>query len=149
MPILIKGSGGATATSFGYTECYDEKDTEYITLDLGAETITIIPRSAAKRYGLSRISDIDNLCIRIRESGDPYHEIMFAWDVGVSNRWLYTRWEGNATVSKASEYYIDRGSFDASYDNATGVLTITGCEALAELSGDDITFDIRITWEIN
>lgn len=179
MPIHIKGAGGAqktpeisvsdsgliTATagkksaslqmdfsnfSLGRTETYDEDDTEYIGFDLDAETITIKPRKAAERFGLSMITGVDNLCIRIRELNDPYHEIMLSWpgSSSLDRRWLYIRWEGNITISKASDYHIDRGDFDASYDEATGILTISGCDVLSNLTEGELQLDARVTWEI-
>lgn len=179
MPILIKGSGGAqkaptisvstsgliTATAgkksttqqidfsergLGSTERYDEKDTEYICVDLDNETITIKPNRTAEGFGLPMITGVDSLCIRIFENGDPYHELtlgMCGSGTG-GKRWLYGRWEGNATVSKASDYHVDRGYFETSYDSANGVFTITGCDALSNLTEGEFTLDANVTWEL-
>ena len=151
MPILIKGSGGATATALGYTEKYNEEDTDHVLFQRDERKIIFKPREAAEKYGLSSIAGIDNFCIRLRESGDLYHEIMISFGLGtaIAGRYLYAQWEGAASPDDATDTWVVRGACNASYDKTTGELTVSGCSHLFSFHDSEFDLDANVTWKIN
>lgn len=149
MPILIKGSGGATASSFGYTEQYDENDTEHVSFVPEDRQIIIKPRDSATNYGLSSITGFANFCIRIKESDEASETInkvvTLSWGVGNAIRkgyYLYVREFNDETMDFKGQTFV------ASYDKAAGALTITA-DPLREFNDGNFDLYANVTWEIN
>ena len=151
MPILIKGSGGATAASLGYTEKYNEEDTGHVIYSRDDKRIYIRPREAAEKYGLSSIAGIANLCLRMRESGDLSHEIMISFGLGssIGCRYLYVQWEGADSPEDAKDIFVVSGGCTATYDKTIGELAVAGGPYFNNFHDSKFDLAANVTWEIN